>query len=77
MSPGADREREPFDVGSVRREFPILAQEVHGKPLVFLDSAASAQKPRRVLDAMTALYEHDYANVHRGVYALAQEADAA
>jgi cysteine desulfurase/selenocysteine lyase len=77
VSAGSNRERERFDAESVRREFPILAQEVHGKRLVFLDSAASAQKPRRVLDAMTALYEHDYANVHRGVYALSERATAA
>jgi len=66
-----------FDAAAVRREFPVLAGQVHGRPLVFLDSAASAQKPRRVLDAMNALYEHDYANVHRGVYALSERATAA
>jgi cysteine desulfurase/selenocysteine lyase len=66
-----------FDVEAVRREFPILAQRVHGHPLVFLDSAASAQKPRRVLDAMTGFYERDYANIHRGVYALSERATAA
>jgi len=66
-----------FDAEAIRREFPILAQRVHGQPLVFLDSAASAQKPRRVLDAMTAFYERDYANIHRGVYALSERATAA
>ncbi len=66
-----------FDVERVRREFPILAQRVHGRPLVFLDSAASAQKPRFVLEAMSRLYERDYANIHRGVYALSERATAA
>ena len=69
--------RPAFDAASVRTEFPILAERVHGKRLVFLDSAASAQKPRRVLDAMNAFYEHDYANVHRGVYLLSERATAA
>jgi len=66
-----------FDAERVRREFPILAQRVHGRPLVFLDSAASAQKPRFVLEAMNQLYERDYANIHRGVYALSERATAA
>jgi cysteine desulfurase/selenocysteine lyase len=69
--------RPRFDAEAVRREFPILRQRVHGRPLVFLDSAASAQKPRRVLDAMTAFYERDYANIHRGVYELSERATAA
>ncbi|HVP66688.1 MAG TPA: cysteine desulfurase [Anaeromyxobacteraceae bacterium] len=67
---------EPFDVARVRREFPILAQRVHGKPLVYLDSGATAQKPQRVIDAVSRFYEHDNANVHRGVYALAERATA-
>ena len=61
-----------FDVEAVRRDFPILMREIHGKPLVFLDSAASAQKPRQVLDAERHIYEHEYANVHRGIYYLSQ-----
>ena len=61
-----------LDADAVRRDFPILSTEVHGKPLVFLDSAASAQKPRQVIDAMTRLYETGYANIHRGVYHLSQ-----
>ncbi len=69
--------RPAFDAERVRREFPILAQRIHGRPLVFLDSAASAQKPRCVLEAMDRLYERDYANVHRGVYALSERATAA
>ena len=63
-----------FDVERVRADFPILAEKIYGKPLVFLDSAASAQKPRAVLDAMRHLYEHEYANVHRGLYYLSEVA---
>ncbi|MEM7409878.1 MAG: cysteine desulfurase [Myxococcota bacterium] len=63
-----------FDVAAVRRDFPILSREVRGKPLVFLDSAASAQKPKVVVDAMSDLYLAHYANVHRGVYQLSAEA---
>lgn len=61
-----------FDVARVRADFPILAQEVFGHPLVYLDSAASAQKPRQVLAAMDQAYETYYANVHRGVHRLSQ-----
>ena len=57
-----------FDVERVRAEFPILSQQVRGKPLVFLDSAASAQKPRFVIDAMVQAMETQYANVHRGLH---------
>jgi cysteine desulfurase/selenocysteine lyase len=63
----------PFDVEAARREFPILAREVNGKPLVYLDSAASAQKPRAVIDAMSGAMTGAYANVHRGIHALANE----
>jgi cysteine desulfurase/selenocysteine lyase len=63
-----------FDVEAVRRDFPILAREVHGKPLVFLDSAASAQKPRRVIDAIKYVYENEYANVHRGIHWMSERA---
>ena len=63
-----------FDVEAVRRDFPILSREIHGKPLVFLDSAASAQKPQQVMDAERRIYEHEYANVHRGIYYLSQVA---
>ena len=59
---------------TVRDDFPIFDQEVHGKPLVYLDSAASAQKPRQVIDAVREYYEHDHANVHRGVHTLSQRA---
>jgi cysteine desulfurase / selenocysteine lyase len=61
----------PYDVEAVRRDFPILAREVYGKPLVYLDNAASAQKPRAVIDAMSNLMEREYANVHRGLHYLA------
>jgi cysteine desulfurase/selenocysteine lyase len=63
-----------FDVASVRREFPILSRQVNGKPLVYLDSAASAQKPQAVIDAMTRLMTEEYANVHRGVHWLSAKA---
>ena len=63
-----------FDVERVRADFPIFEQEVYGRPLVYLDSAASAQKPRQVLDAMTEAYETCYSNVHRGVHYLSQRA---
>lgn len=62
-----------FDVQAVRADFPILRREVHGKPLVYLDSAASAQKPRAVIEAMTRAMETSYANVHRGLHTLANE----
>ncbi len=66
-----------FDVAAVRAQFPILAQPSHGKPLAFLDSAASAQKPRAVIDAVAHTYEKQYANVHRGVYELSERTSAA
>jgi cysteine desulfurase/selenocysteine lyase len=63
-----------LDARALRADFPILDQEINGKPLAYLDSAVTSQKPRRVLDAMTSFYETSYANVHRGVYALAERA---
>src|SRR5271155_115907 len=57
-----------FDVMEIRKDFPILSQSVRGKPLVFLDSAASAQKPRAVIDAMRGAMETQYANIHRGLH---------
>jgi cysteine desulfurase/selenocysteine lyase len=66
-----------FDAESARKDFPILHQMVHGKPLIFLDSAASAQKPQAVIDAVSRMYSHDYANVHRGVYELSVRATEA
>ena len=62
-----------FDAEAIRAEFPILGRQVNGKPLVYLDSAASAQKPRAVIGAMTRAMEHSYANVHRGLHTLANE----
>lgn len=62
-----------FDAEAVRADFPILGRQVNGKPLVYLDSAASAQKPRAVIEAMTRAMEHSYANVHRGLHTLANE----
>jgi cysteine desulfurase / selenocysteine lyase len=59
-----------YDVAALRRDFPILAREVHGRPLVYLDNAASAQKPNQVLDAMRDFATSEYANVHRGVHYL-------
>lgn len=66
-----------FDVEAVRRDFPILSVRVHDRPLVFLDNAASAQKPEAVLQAMDRMYRTAYANVHRGIYALSDMATAA
>ena len=63
-----------FDVEQVRAEFPILAQEVNGRPLVYLDNGATSQKPRRVIDAIRHYYESDNANVHRGLHALSERA---
>jgi cysteine desulfurase / selenocysteine lyase len=74
MAVGADVK---LDAHALRADFPILAQEVNGKPLAYLDSAVTAQKPRQVLDAMTQFYETSYGNVHRGVYALAERATEA
>lgn len=64
----------PFDVEAVRRDFPILSREVYGKPLVYLDSGASAQKPQAVIDAVSHAYANEYANVHRGLHFLSNAA---
>ena len=64
----------PFDVARLRADFPILSERPYGKPLVYLDNAASAQKPLLVLDRMRHAYEHEYANVHRGLHYLANAA---
>ena len=68
--------RKQLNAHKLRADFPIFEHEVNGKPLAYLDSAASAQKPRQVLDAMRTFYETSYANVHRGVYRLAEQATA-
>jgi cysteine desulfurase / selenocysteine lyase len=70
----AVRESVAFDVAAIRRDFPILAQNINGKPLVYLDNAASSQRPRQVIEAVSRYYEHDHANVHRGVHTLSQRA---
>jgi cysteine desulfurase / selenocysteine lyase len=69
--------RERFSLDEVRSDFPALHQIVHGRPLVYLDSAATAQKPQVVIDAVSHFYERDNANVHRGVHALSERATAA
>lgn len=66
-----------FDVEKIRADFPAMSLTAHGKPLVFLDSAASAQKPRQVMDAVKSFYESSYANVHRGLYELSERATTA
>ncbi len=58
----------------IHKDFPILDQNIHGRPLVYLDSAASSQKPKAVIEAMTHYYEHDHANIHRGIYTLSERA---
>lgn len=74
MATVTDRDR--FDPETIRKEFPIFEREVHGKPLVYLDSAATSQKPRQVIETLTEFWEKHNANVHRGVYLLAEEATA-
>jgi cysteine desulfurase/selenocysteine lyase len=67
----------PLDVEAIRQDFPILRQQVHGKPLVYLDSANTSQKPQAVIDAEARVYREIYANVHRGVYDLSVKAEKA
>jgi cysteine desulfurase/selenocysteine lyase len=66
-----------YDVEAIRADFPILAQRPYGRPLVYLDNAASAQKPKQVIDRLSYVYEHEYANVHRGLHYLANAATEA
>ena len=66
-----------FDAAVARRDFPALDQEINGKRLVYLDNAASTQKPDAVIDAVSNYYRHDHANVHRGMHELARRATAA
>lgn len=66
-----------LDIAAIRSEFPILKREINGKPLVYLDNAASAQKPEAVIEAVADVYRHSYANVHRGLHTLANEATEA
>ena len=67
----------PLDVDAVRQDFPILHQRVHGRPLVWLDNAATTQKPQSVIDALSHFYEHDNSNIHRGAHTLASRATEA
>jgi cysteine desulfurase / selenocysteine lyase len=69
-----ERKTNAFDVAKVRADFPILKERVNGKPLVYLDNAATSQKPRVVIEALRNYYEHDNANIHRGVHYLSQRA---
>ncbi len=69
-----DVQAPPYDVEAVRRDFPVLSREIHGRPLVYLDNASSSHKPRQVLDAERAFVEQHYSNVHRGVHTLSEEA---
>src|SRR5581483_5816179 len=71
------RRSNTLDVERVRQDFPILSRKVYGRPLVYLDSAASAQKPRQVIEAMSRFMEEDYANIHRGVHFLSQRSTEA
>jgi len=66
-----------FDVQEIRKDFPILTREVHGKPLVYLDNAATSQKPEVVIEALSDYYRRYNANIHRGVHTLAEEATEA
>ena len=70
----APRSATTLDVAAIRRDFPILHQSFNGKPLVYLDNAASSQRPKSVIEAVSRYYEHDHANVHRGVHTLSQRA---
>ncbi len=74
---GTREARPPFDVARLREDFPILRQKVHGKPLVYLDNAATAQKPQPVLDAILRFHCEDCANIHRGVHTLSERATRA
>src|SRR5436309_1417267 len=73
----AAQPKKMIDWESVRADFPILEQRVHGQPLIYFDNAATTQKPRAVLDTLRHYYEHDNANVHRGIHELSNRATAA
>jgi cysteine desulfurase/selenocysteine lyase len=70
----ADNFKPSLDVEKIRQDFPILHQEVNGKPLVYLDNAATSQKPKQVIEALDKYYQHDNANIHRGVHTLSERA---
>src|SRR5882724_1898714 len=65
-----------YEVEKIRKDFPILHQNIHGKPLVYLDNAASTQKPFSVIEALTAYYSTTNANIHRGIHTLSEKATA-
>jgi len=67
----------PLDIAAIRQEFPILNREVKGRPLIYLDNAATSQKPRQVIEALVNYYSNQNANIHRGIHSLAEEATAA
>ena len=72
--PSSGLDKREYNVERIRADFPILHQKVHGHPLVYLDNAATSQKPRQVIDAITRYYERDNANIHRGVHYLSEKA---
>lgn len=74
MPEGAGTKGEPYDIARIRADFPILSTKVHGKPLVYLDNGASAQKPRQVIDRISEVYSSGYANVHRGLHYMSEKA---
>src|SRR6476661_2056063 len=76
MSTASSEVSVAFDVERIREDFPVLKQKIHGKPLVYLDNAATAQKPQAVIDAIVHFYEVDCANIHRGVHELSQRSTA-
>jgi cysteine desulfurase / selenocysteine lyase len=71
LAPAADQTRQPFDPYRIKRDFPILQQQVHGKPLIWLDNAATTQKPQAVIDRLSHFYEYENSNIHRAAHALA------
>jgi len=75
--PTASQRSQEFDVASIREDFPILGERIRGRPLVYLDNAATTQKPRKVIDALTRFYSLENSNIHRGVYYLSERATAA
>ena len=77
VQPDPLRSSDPGDLRRLRDDFPILRQQAHGKPLVYLDSANTSQKPQCVIDTVARFYERDYANVRRGVYELSERATRA
>ncbi|MEQ8584906.1 MAG: cysteine desulfurase [Thalassobaculaceae bacterium] len=74
MPEGASTKGEHYDIAGIRADFPILSETVHGKPLVYLDNGASAQKPRQVIDRVSQVYASGYANVHRGLHFMSEKA---